>query len=59
MGLFAVTHAGEQPENVAQEESMPTPMDEMVLQTARTAPAFVRAAVRWGNAWSATRARAS
>ena len=55
--LFAVTHAGEQPENVAQEESMQTPMDKMVLQTARTAPAFVRAAVRLGNAIERRRVR--
>ena len=56
--LFAVTHAGEQPSNVAQEESMQTSMDKMVLQTARTAPAFVRAAVRLGNAIERRRARA-
>ena len=55
--LFAVTHAGEQPENVAQQESMQTPMDKMVLQSARTAPAFVRAAIRLGNAIERRRAR--
>ena len=55
--LFAVTHAGEQPEDLPQEESMQTPMDKMVLQTARTAPAFVRAAVRLGNAIERRRAR--
>ena len=55
--LFAVTHAGEQPENVAHEESMQTSMDKMVLQTARTAPAFVRAAVRMGNAIERRRAQ--
>ena len=57
--LFAVTHAGEQPENLPQEESMQTSMDKMVLQTARTAPAFVRAAVRLGNAIERRRAKAS
>ena len=57
--LFAVTHAGEQPEDLPLEGSMQTPMDKMVLQTARTAPAFVRAAVRLGNAIERRRARAS
>lgn len=56
--LFAVTHAGEQPQDLPREESMQTPMDKMVLQTARTAPAFVRAAVRLGNAIERRRARA-
>jgi hypothetical protein len=56
--LFAVTHAGEQPEDLPQEESMQTATDKMVLQTARTAPAFVRAAVRLGNAIERRRARA-
>lgn len=57
--LFAVADAGEQPENLLQEGSMQTPMDKMVLQTARTAPAFVRAAVRLGNAVERRRARRS
>ena len=57
--LFAVTHAGEQPEDLPLEESMQTPMDKLVLQSARTAPAFVRAAVRLGNAIERRRARAS
>jgi class 3 adenylate cyclase len=57
--LFAVADAGEQPENLLQEESMQTPIDKMVLQTARTAPAFVRAAVRLGNAVERRRARRS
>jgi class 3 adenylate cyclase/pimeloyl-ACP methyl ester carboxylesterase len=57
--LFAVTHAGEQPEDLPLEESMQTSMDKMVLQTARTAPAFVRAAVRLGNAIERRRARAT
>jgi class 3 adenylate cyclase/pimeloyl-ACP methyl ester carboxylesterase len=56
--LFAVTHAGEQPEDLPREESMQTSMDKMVLQGARTAPAFVRAAVRLGNAIERRRARA-
>lgn len=56
--LFALTRAGEQPETVAREKSMQTPMDKMVLQTARTAPAFVRAAVRLGNAIERRRGRA-
>ena len=55
--LFAVTHAGEQPEDLPQEESMQTSMDKMVLKTARTAPAFVRAAVRLGNAIEHRRAQ--
>jgi hypothetical protein len=56
--LFAVTHAGDQPEDLPQEESMQTPMDKMVLQTARRAPRFARAAVRLGNAIERRRARA-
>jgi class 3 adenylate cyclase/pimeloyl-ACP methyl ester carboxylesterase len=55
--LYAVTHAGEQPEDLPLEESIQTSMDKMVLQTARTAPAFVRAAVRLGNAIERRRAR--
>ncbi len=55
--LFAVTHAGEQPQDLPREESMQTPMDKMVLQTARSAPGFVRAAVRLGNAIERRRAR--
>lgn len=55
--LFAVTHAGEHPD-LPHEESMQTSMDKMVLQTARTAPAFVRAAVRLGNAIERRRTRA-
>jgi class 3 adenylate cyclase/pimeloyl-ACP methyl ester carboxylesterase len=56
--LFAVTHAGDQPEDLPLEESMQTPMDKMVLQAARTAPGFVRAAVRLGNAVERRRAKA-
>jgi class 3 adenylate cyclase len=56
--LFAVTHAGEQPEDLPHEESMQTPMDKMALQTARRAPRFARAAVRLGNAIERRRARA-
>ena len=56
--LFAVAHAGEQPEDLPDEESMQTPMDKMVLQTARRAPRFARAAVRLGNAIERRRARA-
>jgi class 3 adenylate cyclase/pimeloyl-ACP methyl ester carboxylesterase len=56
--LFAVTHAGEQLEDLPQEESMQTSMDKMVLQTARRAPRFARAAVRLGNAIERRRARA-
>jgi len=56
--LYAVTQAGDQPEDLPLEESMQTSMDKMVLQTARTAPAFVRAAVRLGNAIERRRARA-
>jgi class 3 adenylate cyclase len=55
--LFAVTHAGEQPENLPDEASMQTPMDKMVLQTARRAPRFARGAVRLGNALERRRAR--
>jgi class 3 adenylate cyclase/pimeloyl-ACP methyl ester carboxylesterase len=56
--LFAVTHAGEQPEDVPHEESMQTSMDRMTLKTARRAPRFARAAVRIGNAIERRRARA-
>lgn len=56
--LFAVTHAGEQPEDLPHEKSMQTPMDKMVLQTARRAPRFARAGVRLGNAIQRRRARA-
>ncbi len=56
--LFAVTHAGEQPEDLPHEESMQTPMDKMVLQTARRAPRFARAGVRLGNAIQRRRAKA-
>jgi class 3 adenylate cyclase len=55
--LFAVTHAGEQPADLPLEDSMQTSMDKMVLQTARSAPGFVRAAVRLGNAIERRRAR--
>ena len=55
--LFAMTQSSEQPEDLPHEESMQTPIDKMVLQTARTAPAFVRAAVRLGNAIERRRAR--
>ncbi len=47
--LYEVTHAGDQPEDLPLEESMQTSMVKMVLQTARTAPGFVRAAVRLGT----------
>ena len=57
--LFAVTHAGEQPEDLPQEESMQTSMDKMVLQAARNTPRLMRAAVRLGNAIERRRARAS
>ncbi|MEO6472240.1 MAG: adenylate/guanylate cyclase domain-containing protein, partial [Aeromicrobium sp.] len=56
--LFAVTRAGQQPDDVPAEESMQTSMDRMVLQTARRAPRFVRAAVRLGNAVERRRLRA-
>jgi class 3 adenylate cyclase len=55
--LFAVTHAGEQPQDLPQEESMQTSMDKMALQTARRAPRFARAAVRLGHALERRRAR--
>jgi class 3 adenylate cyclase len=56
--LFAVAHAGDQPANLPLEESMQTSMDKVVLQTARRAPRFARAAVRLGNALERRRARA-
>jgi class 3 adenylate cyclase len=56
--LFAVTHTEESPEVLPQEESTQSATDKLVLQTARTAPAFVRAAVRLGNAIERRRARA-
>ena len=55
--LFAVTHAGEQPEDLPPEESMQTSMDKVVLQTARRAPSLARAFVRLGNARERRRAR--
>ena len=55
--LFAVTHAGDQPEDLPHEESMQTPMDKMALQTARRAPRLARTAVRLGNALERRRAR--
>ena len=48
--LFAVTHAGDQPEDIPHQKSMQTPMDKLALQTARKAPGLMRAAVRLGNA---------
>ena len=57
--LFAVSHAGVQSSAPPQNDSMQTPMDKMVLQTARKAPGFVRAAVRLGNAVERRRARSS
>ena len=57
--LFAVTNAGEQPAGLPLEQSMQTSMDKMVVQTARRAPGFVRAAVRLGNAIERRRARSS
>ena len=56
--LFEVTHAGQQPEDLPREESMQTPMDKMVLRTARRAPRFARAGVRLGNAIQRRRAKA-
>jgi hypothetical protein len=55
--LFAVIDAGAQPSDLPQEQSMQTPMDKIVLQTARMAPALVRAAARLGNAIERRRAR--
>lgn len=55
--LFAVTQASDQPEDLPQDEPMKTSMDKMVLQTARRAPRFARAAVRLGNAIERRRAR--
>jgi class 3 adenylate cyclase len=57
--LFAVTHAGEQPEDLPHEESMQRPMDKIALQTARRAPGLTRAAMRLGNAIERRRARAT
>ena len=55
--LFAVSHAGEQPEDLPAEASMQTPMDKMMLQTARRAPGLARTAVRLGNAVERRRAK--
>jgi class 3 adenylate cyclase/pimeloyl-ACP methyl ester carboxylesterase len=55
--LFAVAHAGEQPEHLPHEESMQTSGDKLVLQTARRAPSLARAFVRVGNALERHRAR--
>ena len=57
--MIAVTHVGEQSGELPHEEAMQAPVDKMVLQTARTAPAFVSAAVRLGNAIERRRARAN
>ena len=54
--LFAVTHAGDQPEDIPHQKSMQTPMDKLALQTARKAPGLMRAAVRLGNAIERRRA---
>lgn len=54
--LFAVTHAGQQPEDLPTEASMQTPTDRLVLQAARRAPGLARAAVRLGNAIERRRA---
>lgn len=56
--LFAVTQAGVQSTETP-EESMQTPIDKAFLQTARRAPGFARAAVRFGNAIERRRARRS
>ena len=56
--LFAVTHAGEQPEDLPQEQSMQTSMDKVALRAARRTPALARAALRVGNAIERRRARA-
>lgn len=55
--LFAVTHAGDQPDDLPREESMQTSGDKLVLQTARRAPSLARAFVRLGNALERRRAR--
>ena len=55
--LFAVTHAGEQPQDLPREESMQTSGDKLALQTARRAPSLARAFVRLGNALEHRRAR--
>lgn len=55
--LFAVTHAGKQPEDLPHEESMQTSGDKLALQTARRAPWLARAFVRLGNALERRRAR--
>jgi class 3 adenylate cyclase len=56
--LFAVTHAGEQQEDLPPEDSMQTSMDKLALQAARRTPALTRAALRLGNAIERRRARA-
>jgi class 3 adenylate cyclase/pimeloyl-ACP methyl ester carboxylesterase len=57
--LFAVTAAGDQAGTVPVEESLQTPMDSMVIQSARRAPRLSRAALRMVNAIERRRARAS
>ena len=56
--LFAVTHAGDQPEDLLPEESMQTSIDKLAVQAARRAPSLARAALRVGNAIERRRARA-
>ena len=57
--LFAVTHAGEQADTVPLDGSIETPMDKVALQTARRAPSFARATMRFANAVERRRARAT
>lgn len=55
--LYAVTHSGEQLEDLPQEDSMQTPMDKLAVQAARRTPRLARAALRLGNAIERRRAR--
>jgi class 3 adenylate cyclase/pimeloyl-ACP methyl ester carboxylesterase len=56
--LFAVADAGDQQGTVPMEESLQTPIDSMVIQSARRAPRMSRAALRLVNALERRRARA-
>ena len=55
--LFAVTHVGDQPQDLPREESMQTSIDKLAVQAARRTPSLARAALRVGNAIERRRAR--
>jgi class 3 adenylate cyclase len=56
--LFALAGTREQAHTLPAERSLVTPLDRAALQTARTAPGLVRAALRVGHSMQRRRARA-